>query len=261
MHMQRAAGRQRGRTRRSLAAFVGAGAMLLATGCWVQPTPGPVVSEASVSPNPVVAGSTFRFTLSATNVTYRIFAVGLTLTGPSGYELWSNGGCERATPPGFSSLEVEVDVACTIPEGAPNGTWTITARIINEAYSWIEEIVPFEVIDGSNDVDPPQVSLTIPPTAARGSSFDVTIRAVDEHGPVRIPVEPLFLRIEAAAGGYDQITCRPSSWTQVDATTFEYPTTCDVAADQRLGRYDTSGWRVYDRFDQSSRLELSIDVV
>lgn len=258
------AGRSGWRTvQRSLAMLIGIGVLLAATACWPQAATPPAVVEASISPSPVVAGSTFTLTLTATSTSeWDIGDIALmAVRNPSGGYLPGTASCLQGWAP-YSPPAQEKTVAwtCTIPEGAPNGTWLAQTRVYVEGLANRDLDVPFEVTGGSNDTEGPQAGFTIPPTVSRGTSFSFTVRASDEHPSDFFHRNDVVVFDQNAPVVPDRFICT-GAWTPVDATTSDFTSTCEVPAGQSPGEYHTYGLHLYDAFGQESMLDITTTVV
>jgi hypothetical protein len=256
-----------GRTilRRGGRAVIGAvGAALIAlvsTACWPQIPPGPAFTDVTMTPSAVIAGSTFTLSVTAKTSNGNVGSISMVVRTPTGgYLPWTPGCTQGHAAIGASAPERSASWQCTIPEGAPNGSWHIELRAFDEGYGVTEVEVPFEVTGGSDDLQGPQGVLTIPTTASRGTSFSFTLRASDEHPVAEFFQFDVVTLQQNPSLGSDRFECA-GSWTPIDATTSDYHGTCTVPAGQSPGDYHTYGLRLYDAFGQSSPVDIATTVV
>ncbi len=251
------------RTRRLVMAVLGAGLAMVPTSCFPQPAASPIITASSFSPSSVVAGSAFSLSVNAASPSGRISAMVLvSVRTPSGGALPWGPGCPQGNGgSGPLGPERSATWTCTIPADAPSGAWHAQVRVFDEGYGITEADFPFEVTGGSSDTEGPEVSVSIPDTVARGTSFDVTVLATDEHGPAAFSGEPTITLMLDPALGVDRIQCAPGAWTEIDAATWEFAATCTVGVGQPVGEYGVPGWTFFDRFGQITSVSIATTVV
>lgn len=170
--------------------------MILGTAgaCDPPPPPGwirPVVEAVTVSPDPVVAGSSV--TISAIVTDDRLVqSIDYHILQPDGQR---PGSVESGAPlecdlPAFEPASVvEIDITCSVPDFALNGTWEALLQVSDGETHHIHGAnyghgrTEFEVTGGSNDLQPPVIeSVTFDPQPFTADGpFIVTVQASDDH--------------------------------------------------------------------------------
>jgi hypothetical protein len=135
---------------------------------------------------------------------------------------------------------VLVEIPCTLPDFALNGTWQLSIKPHDNEYSgragWTRST--FEVAGGSNDTAPPVLeSATIDPaTPVVGQPFTVVIRASDEN--LVVPPHAGTLRsYKVGAPSPPYWVCDVTSVLTVSPTVQESTFVCPGAAELGAGPY------------------------
>jgi len=233
----------------------------LATACQpplppvLQPAP-EILSATMVTPSPVTAGEELAVRLVVSHPigvsTIRLSARPPSGAGPVellGDDCWSSRMVEVESEPG---VPVEIIASCTIPSLAQDGAWTLTAVVSPTGY-YASAIVrlPFEVVGGTADSEPPAVSVsTVPTVVSPGSAVTVVVRGEDDH--ITSQVGWSFSFLQAPAGGArDTFRCDDVTTTRVSTTVVEWTFVCTTRTDQQPGRY-AGEFNVWDLYDQRS---------
>ncbi len=241
---------------------VGVMVVLTAGACDPPPPPGwkpPTIQTAIMSTETVTAGSSFSVSVVASD-DHQVADVGASFYGPGAFD-------PLRVPCDASNWEpqstVSVELTCTMPSIAPNGTWKVRVAAYDGEWSGphgacgcdVEELA-FEVVGGSEDHDYPATELatTSPDPIPVGSPSEVTVRISDEH-PVAF-TDPLYLTYDVTSG--NPKVCTQRSQTQLSPTQFEWTFDCPPHATP--GDYLGLVW-VHDEMGYSTNVRLTFHVV
>lgn len=240
-----------GRFRRT--AVIAAGSAVFLAGCLPAPSsPKPTVISAELLNSPVVAGEQFTVRVVASHPAGVDIVTGASTVGPTGASLpLTQGTCNTATASVTPqpAVETTVDFTCKMPSYATNGEWTLTLWVRSNGYQATEVAVPFQLIGGSDDAEPPTIEVVTapPPVVERGSDFEVGLRVTDEHLPLNGASyypwpgtwrESAYFRPVPQTFVDHQIDCRDVvTTTLTNETVAEVSMSCPVDVDIAPGTY------------------------
>ncbi len=244
------------------AALIGSAAFV---GCVPQPSPltTPTFGSATQLPSIVTAGESFDITVTITshgavtaaNLAYftRILTGGATQFG----DIESFLDCTPATKTVAAGITT-VHITCQVATDAPNGHWNYLL-LVDQANHLSGNVQPggLTIVGGSDDYDPPVVTVITPPPAsvARGATFSMTLQATDASPPIRQPGAQFH---EAILEGFDVFSCS-SVVTDIGADAVESTLTCDVPATIEAANY-RGAVGFFDHYSQGDGIEYTIVV-
>ncbi len=247
-------------------------AALVLVGCRPPPAPGwvPPVVTATVTPDPVTAGEPFTVEVTAVHPT-AVTAVAIRIRTPTLIDGWDPVCVAGELVP---APTVTRSFECVMPEGAPNGSWSLSASAFDASGSGDYaggQSSTFEVVGGEDDQEPPVMeSVVVAPTpVVIGEPFSVTVRAFDEHHRppsstslwpglmVPAPVVPLVV----------SWGCTNSTPTQVEPTVLEWTFTGCAIQPNATPQPGSSppiygaGFDVTDMFGYTGRMLVTVQPV
>ncbi len=203
------------------------------------PSP-PQIDSIVVAPDPVVAGSPFTVTISATD-DIAVTAITFEIRTPSAL----NTATDLAYPhltcdnPAFTPQPtVTRTVTCSLPSFVPNGAWRLWAFASDGGTpgAGSSPRTTFAVTGGSEDRQPPVVEYQAvsPRPAVLGQPFQVTVRISDAHllppTPTDFQVSNIVDTSAPNPAPYAFWPCPTVVPTQVSPTLQEWVFTCTVPA-------------------------------
>ncbi len=214
--------------------------MLLSTAGACDPPPpagwqAPDVEDVLITPDPVVAGAPFTISavLSDDEDVDRFF---LDVRDPTGDE---SPVLDCEVPEIDPQPVVLVEVPCTLPDYALNGTWSARLSAYDDDYPGAGRAdVTFEVTGGSNDTAAPVLESAIiePAVPVVGEPFTVVVRASDDH--LVVPPHGGSLRsYQVGAPSPPYWVCELTSVQALSTTLQESTFTCPGAPELAAGPY------------------------
>lgn len=205
--------------------------------------PPPTISSSSVSPTTVVAGQPITGTVTASHPN-GINTIALQVFGPDGETLrhsdptqCSSDQSFMAVPQTAPGVASEVTANRAMPAFASNGFWTMTITVSAGRGGGAASVtVPFEVIGGTDDTEPPVITTLTgpPPTIAPGASFDLAFQIDDTNLAIDQTPSTFWF---GALHTDDLFICVSDTPTQVSPTEADITVTCTVGATEPPATY------------------------
>ena len=260
----------------ALAAIVSVMAGVL-TACPPQPPPGyraPTIESIEVSPQPARPGDTLTVRIEARD-DEAVTGVGVAWMNTPSSRLVGYGLCTPMVDPVGDPTDrthVIITITCPVPTVASSGTWSLDVNVGDSyppalIYPGRDVRIPFEVVDGSEDREPPRLlSYDIEPDVVdQETTFTVTMRLFDEAMPLRVGSGITTFSFSKLFADHSKFRCEKVTSTQVSPTELELVVQCEPWSNNVKGRAEAglhrSRTEVRDALGHEGHIEMVVDVV
>lgn len=260
--------------RASLAAIVSVMAAVL-TACPPQPPSGyqaPTIESIHVSPQPARPGDTLTVRIEARD-DEAVTGVGVAWMNTPSSRLVGYGLCTPTVDPVGDPTDrthVIITITCPVPTVASNGTWSLEVNVGDSyppalIYPGRDVRIPFEVVDGSDDREPPRLlSYDIEPEVVdQETTFTVTMRLFDEAMPIRVGPGIASFGFGKPFSN-SRFSCHGISSAQISPTELEIVAECEPQLGIVKGRAEAGLHRsrpeVRDALGHEGHIEMTVDV-